>query len=72
MQRKPTSRRAVMKAFGEYVDFAAWLAQARNGVDVDPEDPPSHEIAPMVKAAHSRFEDKLENYLSDIADEGLK
>lgn len=69
MQRKHTSRRAVMVAFGEYVDFTAWLARAKYGIDVDPEDPPFHELSIMTKQAQKRFEDKLESYISNLVEE---
>jgi hypothetical protein len=58
-----TSRRAVMKAFGEYVDFCMWLRNAKNGIDVDQEDPSTADLAQMTKAADERWHMKLNQYL---------
>jgi hypothetical protein len=56
------SRRTVMRRFGEYVDMANWLADAKAGIDVDPEDPPRHELALMVKHAEQRWRDALNEH----------
>lgn len=57
------TRRSVMRAFGEYVDFLVWLRDAKAGVNVEPDDPSTSELAQAVHVAENRYREKLHDFL---------
>lgn len=58
-----TTRRSVMRAFGEYLNFIAWLDDAKNGIDVEPGDMPVAQIAEAVNRFEVIYQDKIDEYL---------
>jgi hypothetical protein len=68
------SRRSVMRAFGDYVDFCSWLADAKHEIGVEDGDDSTAEIAQMVVGADQRYAEKLDEYLGrpKIKDKDIK
>lgn len=62
MAKKKVSRRSVMRAYGEYVDFCKWLDDAKKGIDVDEGDSSVNDIAQMAAHAEQRAHETLKAY----------
>ncbi|MBO9428095.1 hypothetical protein [Sulfitobacter sp. R18_1] len=68
MAKKKVSRRSVMRAYGEYVDFCKWLDDAKKGINIDEDDPSTGELALIVKNAQHRANEALLAYLGHDED----
>jgi len=62
-----TLRRKAIRAYGEYLSFAAWLAEVKGGHDTEAE---ASEVAPMVKRFKHLADDARDAYLDRVLEEG--
>lgn len=67
--KKKISRQAVMRAYGEYLDYCQWLAEAKAGISVFDDDPSISELAQSVCSANLRAEEKMSAYLDQFRKE---
>lgn len=57
------SRRSVMKAFGDYVDWVEWLNNVKLGLEDPPEGETIGDMALGAKRLEARYRKRLSEYL---------